>query len=144
MIGKVIRRCAIALAAWLPFFALWLLFSLSFSRDRFSDVFLGSLISVGSAGLLGIAVWYGCRGWPWPFGFKLTFYLLQILFAVMYAVAWTAALYAFDSVRRGSAVSGFWTWPILSRQLLLGFWFYAVSAGISHAVQTRSRLQEKE
>src|SRR5215470_292279 len=101
MIGKVIKRCAIALAAWLPFFALWLLFSLSFSRDRFSSVFLVSLISVGSAGLLGIAVWYGCRRWPWPFGFKLSFYLLQLVFAVMYAVAWTAALYAFDIVRRG-------------------------------------------
>jgi LytS/YehU family sensor histidine kinase len=31
-----------------------------------------------------------------------------------------------------------------ARQIFLGIWFYAVSAGISHAVQTRRRLHEKE
>jgi LytS/YehU family sensor histidine kinase len=28
--------------------------------------------------------------------------------------------------------------------MLMGIWFYAVFAGISHAVQTRNRLYEKE
>src|SRR5262245_29668838 len=30
------------------------------------------------------------------------------------------------------------------RQTMLGIWFYAVLAGIAHAVQTRNRLHEKE
>jgi hypothetical protein len=73
MVGKIIRRCAIALAAWLPFFALWVLFAMSFARDPFSAIFVSSLITMGIAGLLGIAVWQLCRRWPWPLGFKLSF-----------------------------------------------------------------------
>ena len=144
MVRPIIRRCAIALAAWLPFFALWVLFSTSFSREPFSTILLASLISMGSAGLLGIAVWHVSRRWAWPLGFNPKFYLLQAFFGVMYAAAWTIAVYALDSLRRGGAVPGFWTWPIMCRQLLIGIWFYTIFAGISHAVQTRSRLHEKE
>lgn len=39
---------------------------------------------------------------------------------------------------------GIWSWPTLVRQLLIGFWFYAIFAGVSYAVQTRNRLHEKE
>jgi hypothetical protein len=144
MARKLIRRCVIASAVWLPFFAIWLLVAMSFARDRFSAVLVGSLISMGSAGLLGIAVWYVCQRWPWPLGFNLNFYLLQIFFAVVYGGAWTAAVYGLDFLRRGSGVQGFWSWSALGRQMLMGIWFYAVFAGISHAVQTRNRLHEKE
>ena len=144
MARKLIRRCVIASAVWLPFFAIWLLVAVSFARDRFSAVLVGSLISMGSAGLLGIAVWYVCQRWPWPLGFNLNFYLLQIFFAVVYGGAWTAAVYGLDFLRRGSGVQGFWSWSALGRQMLMGIWFYAVFAGISHAVQTRNRLHEKE
>src|SRR5437588_4599029 len=131
MVRRAITRCAIALAAWLPFFALWVLFAMSFAQDHFSAIFVGSLISMGSAGLLGIAVWHIGRRWPWPLGFSLRFYLLQVVFALMYAAAWTIAVYGLDSLRRGIAVPGFWTLPILCRQLLIGVWFYAIFAGIS-------------
>src|SRR2546423_7176303 len=144
MIGQIMKRCAIALAAWLPFFALWVLFAVSFSRDRFSLILLGSLVSMGSAGLLGIAVWHLCQRWPWPLRFTLSFYLLQIFFALMYAAAWTMAVYGLESLRRGSPLQGFWTFPIICRHLLTGLWFYAISAGLSYAVQTRNRLHEKE
>lgn len=144
MIPKVIRRCVIALAAWLPFFALWVLFAMSFARDRFSAIFLASLISMGSAGLLGIAVWHACRHWPWPLGYNLSFYSLHVLFALLYAGTWTIAVYGLESLRRRGFMQGFWSWPILVRQLLIGFWFYAIFAGVSYAVQTRGRLHEKE
>ena len=144
MIHKLIKRCAIALAAWLPFFTIWLLVAMSFARYRFSAVLIGSLVSMGSAGLLGIAVWYVCQRWPWPLGFRLNFYVLQISFAVAYGVTWTAVVYGLEFLRRGSAAQAFWSWSALGRQMLMGIWFYAVFAGISHAVQTRNRLHEKE
>jgi signal transduction histidine kinase len=144
MIRKLIKRCAIVLAAWLPFFALWVLFAMSFARDRFSVVLVSSLITMGSAGLLGIAVWHVCRRWPWPFGFTLKFYSLQVFFALLFAAAWTIAVYGLESLRRGSSVPGFWVSSILVRQLLIGIWFYAIFAGVSYAVQTRNRLHEKE
>jgi hypothetical protein len=144
MVGKIIRRCAIALAAWLPFFALWVLFAMSFARDPFSAIFVSSLITMGSAGLLGIAVWQLCRRWPWPLGFNRNFYLLHVVFALLYATAWTIAVYGLDALRRGSPMPGFWSLPILSRQLMIGIWFYTIFAGVSYAIQTRSRLHEKE
>src|SRR5215471_7974450 len=144
MVHKIIRRGAIAFAAWLPFFVLWVLLALALSRERFSVIFVASLITMGSAGLLGIPVWYLCRRWPWPLGFTLSFYLLHIFFALMYAAAWTIAIYGIEALRRGGGVPGFWTWPIITRQLLTGLWCYTIFAGVSYAIQTRNRLHEKE
>lgn len=144
MLLNVFKRSLIVLTAWLPFFVLWVLFAMSFGRDRFSVIFLVSLISMGSAGLLGIAVWHACGRWPWPLGFNLSFYLTHVFLALLYAAAWTIAVYGLEFLRRGSMVPGFWSWPVLVRQLLIGFWFYAIFAGVSYAVQTRNRLHEKE
>ena len=141
---KIIRRCAIALAAWLPFFTIWLLVGVLSARATFLAILLESLIWMGSAGLLAIAVWYLCRYWPWPFGFKLKFYLLQILFAVMYGAAWAAAVYGLEFLFSRQALQGLLSWTAVRRQMLLGIWFYALSAGICHAVQIRNRLHEKE
>ena len=144
MTRNAIRRCAIVLAAWLPLFAIWVLSAVSFSHDRLSSILLSSLISMGSAGLLGIAVWHVCRRWPWPIGFTLKFYSLQVFFALTYAVIWTAAIYGLESLRTGKSVQGFWSWSDLSRETSIGIWLYGLYAGVSYAVQTRNRLQEKE
>ena len=142
--GRTIRRCAIAVVTWLPFFAIWTLVTMSFGRIAFLRVLTSSLISMGSAGLLGIAVWFACRRWPWPLGFKLRFYLLQIVLAVMYGVSWTAAICLLEYMRGAPGLAALLSWSALARQSLMGIWFYAVFAGISHAVQTRNRLHEKE
>ena len=144
MIPKIVRRCAIVLAAWLPLFAIWVLAAVSFSQDRFSSILFSSLNSMGSAGLLGIGVWHVCRRWQWPIGFTLKFYSLQIFFALTYVVVWTAAIYGLESLRTGKPLHGFWSLPVLSRQASIGIWLYGLYAGVSYAVQTRHRLQEKE
>ncbi len=144
MVRHFIRRCAVALAAWLPFFAIWFLVSLSDPRQRLSFVLIYSLICMGSAGLLGIAVWRACRRWPWPLGFKLTFYFLQILLAVLYGIVWTVVVFGLELLLMGKALTPTATSPAIARDVLLGIWFYAVLAGIAYAVQTRNRLHEKE
>lgn len=144
MIRPLIKRFAIAVTAWLPFFAIWFLVSLSSGRQPVLVVLIYSLICMGTAGLLGIAVWYACRRWPWPLGFRVSFYSLQILFAFVYGMAWTAIVYALQLLQTGKALPNATTWPALARDLLLGMWFYAVIAGIAYAVQTRNRLHEKE
>ena len=136
--------CAIVLAAWLPFFAIWFLFGLSYPHDRVSTVLIGSLISIGSAGLLGIVVWHICKRVPLPLGFRLNFYLLQIVSAVVYGATWTAALYGLEFLRNARLPPMMSSWPALRREMLMGSWFYAVFAGISYAVQTRNRLHDKE
>ena len=141
MVSAVIKRCGIAIAVWLPFFAIWMLVSLSSGRDRFSAVLIASLVMTGSAGLLGIAVWYLAWRFAWPLGFKLSFYLLQILFALVYGVALSALIYGLEFLRGRSAL---WSLPALGRTVLMGIWCYAVFAGIAYAIQTRKRLHDKE
>jgi len=141
---KLIRRCTVALAAWVPFFLIWILVGISFGRDSLPTILISGLISMGTAGVLGIAVWYACRRWPWPQQFSLKFYLLQLGFGLIYGAAWTCMVIVLEFARRGRAAQGLWSAAVVGRQLLMGIWFYAVFAGISHAIQTRDRLHEKE
>jgi two-component system, LytTR family, sensor kinase len=144
MSRTLLQRGAIALLTWLPFFAIWTLVTMSFGRFPLSTVLASSLISMGSAGLLGIGVWYACKRWPWPLGFKLRFYLLQIVLALLYGTTWTATICLLEYARGATGLAALLTWPGLARQTMLGVWFYAVLAGIGHAVQTRNRLHDKE
>jgi two-component system, LytTR family, sensor kinase len=139
-----IRRCLITLAAWLPFFLLWTAVALSSEQVTLRDALVQGLIAMGSAGVLGILVWFTCKRWPWPLEFRLSFYVLQLALSLLYGVAWTATMIGLEYLQRPSAVAAFMSWPLLGRTVLLGIWLYAVLAGMFHAVQTRQRLHEKE
>jgi signal transduction histidine kinase len=145
MAGTRIKHYGIAVAAWLPFFAIWVFYAMSLARYSLRAAIVTSLISMGSASLLGIGVWHLCQLRPWPFHLRLRFYLQQILFACAYTVAWSVAVTALETLRRGT---NFWHGlsknPFLPWQLLTGLWLYGLFAGVSYAVQTRQRLHEKE
>ena len=142
---KAIKRYVIVLAAWLPFFVIWVFYARSYAHYPLRAAFLTSLISMGSASLLGIAVWHVCQLWPWPFRLDLKFYLVQIFLASVYSILWSIAVAWLESIRRGTnAVHDFSKNPFLGWQLLTGLWLYGLFAGVSYAVQTRNRLQEKE
>jgi signal transduction histidine kinase len=144
MIRQVIQRYVIVLAAWLPFFAIWVLYAMVYAHYRFSAAVATSLISMGSASLLGIAAWQVCRHWPWPLHLDLKFYLLHIFFASLYSILWSIAAFGLESLRRGTNPLDFWRAPFLGWQLLMGVWLYGLIAGVSYSVQTRNRLHEKE
>jgi two-component system LytT family sensor kinase len=144
MIRGVIRRYAIVLAAWLPFYAIWVLYAMVYAHYRLSAAVLTSLISMGSASLLGIAAWHVCQRWPWPLRLDLKFYSLHIAFASLYSIVWSIAGNGLESLRRGTNPLDFWRAPFLGWQLLMGIWIYGLFAGVSYAVQTRNRLHEKE
>lgn len=140
-----IRRVGIAVLCWLPFFTIWTLTSISLSsRVQIVEILTSSLITMGSGGVLGIGVWYACRRWPWPPRFEIGFYLLQIVLAALYGVSWTAAIVLLEYLRSSPTLELLLAPSSLLRQSILGMWFYAVVAGIAHAVQTRDRLQDKE
>lgn len=142
---KAIKRYTIALAAWLPFFAIWVFYARSYAHYPLRAAILASLISMGSASLLGIVVWHVCQRRPWPFRLDLKFYLLQILLASGYSILWSVVVDWLESIRRGTnALQDFWKNPFLPWQLLTGLWLYGLFAGASYAVQTRNRLHEKE
>jgi hypothetical protein len=145
MMARVVRRYAIVFAAWLPFFAIWVLYAMSYAHYRLSAALITSLISMGSASLLGIAVWHVCWRWPWPLRLDVKFYLLQICFAIAYSVLWSITAIGLESLRRGAnPLRDIWKAPFLGWQLLMGVWLYGLFAGVSYAVQTRDHLHEKE
>ena len=144
MIRKILRRCALALAAWLPFFAVWFLIGLSSGREPVSLVLLDSLICMGSAGILGIGVWYACGRWPLPQGFRVGFYVRQLFFAVVYGIILTAAIYGLEFVFNRAILGQMWNRPAMIRETLIGIWIYDIFACMFYAVQTRTQLHEKE
>jgi len=136
-----IKRYAIVFAAWLPFFAIWIFFAMSYAHYPLRAALVTSMISMGSASIMGIAVWHICRLWPWPLRLDLRFYFLQIFLASAYSIFWSILVYWLESVRRGSyALRDIRSSSLLGWQLLMGVWLYGVFAGVSYAVQTRSRL----
>jgi hypothetical protein len=142
---KAIKRYAIVLAAWLPFFAIWVFFAMLYAHYPLGAALVTSMISMGSASLLGIAAWHVCRRWPWPLRLDLKFYLLQIFFASVYSILWSISVYGLEAIPRGTnPLRDFWKSPFLGWQLLMGVWLYGLFAGVSYAVQTRNRLHEKE
>jgi sensor histidine kinase YesM len=143
--NRAIRRYAIIFAAWLPFFVIWFFFAVLYAHYSFRAALVTSMISMGSASLMGIAVWDICQRWPWPLRLDLRFYFLQIFFASVYSILWSISVYALESLRRGAGpLQDFWKSSILGWQLLMGLWLYGLFAGVSYAVQTRSHLHEKE
>jgi two-component system LytT family sensor kinase len=140
----LLRRLAIGVAAWLPFFALWTGVALSSGQVTVRAALEGGLMFTGTAAVLGIFVWFACERFPWPLGFRLSFYALQIALAAVYGVTWSALTFGLDYLRDPNVALRMWTWPVLGRQALLGVWFYAVFAGIAYAVQTRERVHDNE
>jgi signal transduction histidine kinase len=142
---KPLHRYALVVVAWLPFFAIWVLIALSYGNTTVSSALLTGTISMGSASLMGIAVWHVCQRWPWPLRLDLKFYFLQIFFASGYSILWFISVDGLEALRRHvNPLRDFWKSPILGWQLLMGLWLYGLFAGVSYAVQTRSRLHEKE
>ena len=142
---KAIKRYAIVLAAWLPFFAIWVFLAMLYGHYPLRAALVTGMISMGSASLLGIAVWHICQRWPWPLRLDLKFYFLQVFFASGYAILWIISVDGLEALRRGAnPLRDFWKSPVFGWQILMGLWLYGVFGGVSYAVQTRNRLHEKE
>jgi two-component system LytT family sensor kinase len=142
---KVIKRYAIVLAAWLPFFAIWVFLAMLYAHYPLRAALVTGMISMGSASLMGIAVWHICQRWPFPLRLDLKFYFLQVLFASGYSILWIILVDGLEALRRGAnPLPDFWKSPVLGWQLLMGLWLYGLFAGVSYAVQTRNRLHEQE
>src|SRR5262249_54790007 len=142
---KALNRYAIVLAAWAPFFIVWVLLAMLYARMRLGLALFTSGVSMGTAIVLGTFVWYLCRRLPWPLRPSLRFYLAHITLASGYAIAWTSLICTFDSIRRGETLfREYWHSAVFGWQLLTGIWIYGLFAGVSYATQIRDRLHEKE
>jgi hypothetical protein len=142
---RALKRFGMVLAAWTPFFVIWVLLVMSYAHVSVREAFTSSLISMGSAMVLGTPVWYLCARFPWPFRPSLRFYLFHVACGLAYSICWAITTYALESLRRGiNLFHQFWLSPSLGWQLMMGAWIYGLVAGVSYATQIRNRLHEKE
>jgi hypothetical protein len=135
-------------ALWLPFWLqlgigwlpMWILFTLTIMNVHalpFSASAWMALRMIGSAAVLGVGVHAFVRRQPWPAPFRLSFPLLHVLAAALYAGLWIAAYSLIESVLRWRLawVAG----AGLGLFALTGVWLYLSIAAVAYAQQAARR-----
>jgi len=145
-----LRRTLLVVGAWLPFYLFWVLFFLTYARgsESVAAALSYGLVAIGSAAVLGVAVWRFCAANPWPLSVRGSFYAKHLLAASIYALAWILAMYAGDAALDGKPVIELLRQGVKSTvigwQFLMGVWLYGLVAGVSYGIQTRQRANESE
>lgn len=131
--------------AWVPFFVMFGLFMMVYGEATVQQAAVGSLISMGSAALLGAGVWWFSGRYPWPERLRLSFYIVHLLVGAVYAWTWLTIEYSIESIRAGgNPLVAMIASRVIGWQFLMGLTFYAMIAGVSYAVRIRRRLREQE
>jgi signal transduction histidine kinase len=143
-------RALIVAGAWLPFYLFWVLFFMTYGRETqtLPDAMAYGLVAIGSAAVLGAAVWRFCARNPWPLSVRGAFYAKHLLAASAYAILWILAMYSGDAALDGKPVLEFLTQGaktgVIGWQFLMGVWLYGLVAGVAYGIQTRRRANESE
>lgn len=132
------------LSGWLPVWAIYA----ALIMVQHQPVGLGSaaLIAARSilpAALLGMLVHRLARRVPWPRPFRLSFLLMHLTAAPLYALSWVVLASAMESLMRSQLVFAGGS-AFLLPFLVLGIWLYAMVAGISYAVEATARAGRAE
>lgn len=147
---SLLRKTLLVAGAWLPFLLFWVLFFMTYAQgsQKFSDGLSYGLVAIGSAAILGAAVWTFCARNPWPLAVRGAFYAKHLVAASLYAALWILAMYSGDAALDGRPVLELLTQGVKSRvigwQFLMGVWLYGLVAGVSYGIQTRQRANESE
>lgn len=132
---------------WLPVWALYstMLFFAHPGTPIHSAIFAG-LRAVTAAALLGLVVHRFPQRFPWPTPMRLRFIAWQLVAASAFSLAWISATSIIEAVFRlgHGGVMDFVTRAPLIPFLALGFWMYAMVAGISYAIQAAQRAAHAE
>jgi two-component system, LytTR family, sensor kinase len=137
--------------AWTLYFALWI----PVGAIYVNLISTGKPISVASAinigldyalipALLGVAVWWMTGKLIWPTKKPVVFFLLQFVFAFFYSAIWLALIVGSIAIFTGIATSLVIAKTFASWQLLSGFWFYGITAGLAYGIRVTRTLRERE
>jgi two-component system, LytTR family, sensor kinase len=143
---RTLMKIAALIAAWIPIFFFWTMLAIVYGRMTPAAAASLAATTIGTAAVLGIAIWRFCMATPWPQRLRAGFYAKHLVAAVIYAVAWIAGGFAIEGLVTGKPAS--WRLvvasPVLGWQLFMGLWLYGVIAGISYAIQMQRRAHENE
>lgn len=137
-------RWVFYIIAWLAAAIFWTLAAASGASRPVLEVLPYGLLAMGSAGTMGVAIWYGSRRVPWH-PYSPSFYAVHaaglLTFSTIYAIS---ALWP-DLVRgRFGVITSFLTSPILKWNLLMGSWLYLMVAGLSYSIRAHEHIRAEE
>jgi hypothetical protein len=132
---------------WLPVWALYstLLFFAHPGTPMHVALFAG-LRAIVVAAMLGLAVHNLTQRFPWPIPMRFAFAGAHLVAALLYSVCWIVLLSTLELALRmghGGAIQ-FQTGAPLVPFLVLGFWMYAMIAGVSYSMSAAQRAARAE
>jgi hypothetical protein len=104
------------------------------------------LIAMGTAAVLGVAVWRLTGRVPWEDVRTTRFWAIHVAAAAAYATVYTVALCLPWGLTKGwdSALEGVRTSPVRGWMFLTGVWLYDLVAGGSYAVRLSRELRHRQ
>jgi signal transduction histidine kinase len=130
--------------AWAPLWGLWFLIAISSPGQSLSAAALDSSVAIGTAALLGVAVWRFTGVYVWPEQPQLTFYGTHLLAGSLFAVLWMLPVFGADALRRHVGLLEIARVSRVLASFAIGLWIYGLVTGVCYAVRTRGRLREQE
>jgi two-component system, LytTR family, sensor kinase len=132
------------IAAWLPALVLWLAFAMAGGQVSLTAAFLPSVLTIGVAAVVGLAIWEVCIRVSLPERFRAGFFAIHLLAAIVYSVVWVIATIAIEPLFTHQQMWGILKTPRALTWGLTGIWLYAIVAGISYAIIAQQRARENE
>lgn len=130
--------------AWAPLWGLWFLIAMSYPGATVSAAARDSTVAIGTAALLGVAVWRITGIYVWPEHLHARFYTTHLLMGSLFAVLWMVPTLGIEALRRHVSLLELAGSMHVLASFAIGLWIYAVVTGVAYAVRTRGRLREQE
>ena len=130
--------------AWVPLWGLWFLIAMSSPGRAVSAAALDATVAIGTAALLGAAVWQLTGAYVWPEHLQFKFYGMHLLAGSLFAALWMLPVMAVDALRQHVGMLEIAQPPRVLGSFAIGLWIYGLVTGVAYAVRTRGRLREQE
>ena len=130
--------------AWAPLWGLWFLIAMSYPGATLVAAARDSTVSIGTAALLGAAVWRITGIYAWPEHLHARFYTTHLLVGSLYAVLWMLPTLGIEALRRHVSLLELAGSTHVLASFAIGLWIYGLVTGVAYAVRTRGRLRVQE
>src|SRR5207247_6162171 len=104
---------------------------------------LDAALSIGTAALLGIAVWRLTGVYVWPEHLQFGFFGIQLLAGSLFTVLWMLPMFGAEALRRHVGLLEIVRVPRVLASFAIGLWIYGLVTGVCYTVRTPGRFREE-
>jgi LytS/YehU family sensor histidine kinase len=135
---------------WIIYALAWLVAALFWTVIAASGVGLSpwsvlpfGLLTMGSAGIMGVAVWRLSDRAPWNPS-SVSFYGVHTVAMIAFCLIYAMSSVSFDVVRgRVGSVLALVQTPVYKWNLLMGSWLYLMIGGLSYAIRASDKIRSE-